>query len=302
MDSKYADARIVGWYHSHPDFGIFLSERDCFIHEHFFSGPGQVAYVIDPVRDLEGVFAWRGGKPTPLPHYWIGNDIRTVDASQRNVAIEEAERSPAANTNTPLYLERKPWDLSTLGIATALLGLLAVFSLGYLYGGWRSRWEEEMIIEGAVAHFANTKMIREGLETELAAVRSRMRVLSDELAKLPEPTAKLSDEERKAAAARRALIQDNLKLCETALASVETYYGLSDIERTMLARIAALKQAELRRSVQASENPSSRRQPDKPATKSDPSKSTSAPLPSKGNSPADAADSPAADQPPRAPQ
>jgi hypothetical protein len=98
------------------------------------------------------------------------------------------------------------------------------------------------------------------------------------------------------------LIQDNLKLCETALASVETYYGLSDIERTMLARIAALKQAELRRSVQSSENPNSRRQPDKPTTKSEPSNSTSAPLPSKGNSPADAADSPAADQPPRAPQ
>ena len=31
-----------------------------------------------------------------------------------------------------------------------------------------------MIIEGAVAHFADTKLIREGLEADLAAVRSRL--------------------------------------------------------------------------------------------------------------------------------
>ncbi|MCY2968261.1 MAG: Mov34/MPN/PAD-1 family protein [Planctomycetota bacterium] len=40
MDTKYADSRIVGWYHSHPDFGIFLSDPDVFIHQHFFSGAG----------------------------------------------------------------------------------------------------------------------------------------------------------------------------------------------------------------------------------------------------------------------
>ncbi len=83
MDSKYADLRIIGWYHSHPDFGIFLSDRDVFIHENFFSGPGQVAYVVDPVRDLEGVFVWQAGKPVPAAHYWIGNRVRTVEATVR---------------------------------------------------------------------------------------------------------------------------------------------------------------------------------------------------------------------------
>ena len=32
-DEKYPDARIVGWYHSHPGFGVFLSDHDTFIHE-----------------------------------------------------------------------------------------------------------------------------------------------------------------------------------------------------------------------------------------------------------------------------
>ncbi len=63
MDTKFAALSIVGWYHTHPDFGIFLSDRDRFIQEHFFSGPGQIAHVIDPIRKIEGVFVWRDGKP-----------------------------------------------------------------------------------------------------------------------------------------------------------------------------------------------------------------------------------------------
>src|SRR5262249_31788881 len=42
MDSKFQDQRIVGWYHSHPNFGVFLSDRDMFIQQNFFNGPGQI--------------------------------------------------------------------------------------------------------------------------------------------------------------------------------------------------------------------------------------------------------------------
>ena len=72
MDTKFTDLKIVGWYHTHPDFGIFLSDRDRFIQEHFFSGPGQVAHVIDPMRQIEGVFVWRDGKPALTQHFWVG--------------------------------------------------------------------------------------------------------------------------------------------------------------------------------------------------------------------------------------
>ena len=77
MDTKFAALKIVGWYHTHPDFGIFLSDRDRFIHEHFFSGPGQVAHVIDPIRRIEGVFVWRDAKPTLADHFWVGDRILT---------------------------------------------------------------------------------------------------------------------------------------------------------------------------------------------------------------------------------
>lgn len=61
-DRLYPEARIVGWYHSHPGFGVFLSDHDLFIHEHFFSSPQQIAWVYDPHSDEECCFGWRDGK------------------------------------------------------------------------------------------------------------------------------------------------------------------------------------------------------------------------------------------------
>ena len=60
-DEIYPDERIVGWYHSHPGFGVFLSEHDTFIHRNFFSSPDQVAWVYDPHTDEEGCFGWVDG-------------------------------------------------------------------------------------------------------------------------------------------------------------------------------------------------------------------------------------------------
>lgn len=59
-DAEFPNQRIVGWYHSHPGFGIFLSDHDTFIHRNFFSAPEQVAWVYDPHSDEEGFFGWAG--------------------------------------------------------------------------------------------------------------------------------------------------------------------------------------------------------------------------------------------------
>lgn len=53
----FADMRVVGWYHSHPGFGVFLSGLDLFIHENFFAHPWQVAVVVEPVQRQFGIFA-----------------------------------------------------------------------------------------------------------------------------------------------------------------------------------------------------------------------------------------------------
>lgn len=55
VHEKFPGQQIVGWYHTHPSFGLFLSQYDSFIQENFFSNPGQLALVIDPIA---GDFAW----------------------------------------------------------------------------------------------------------------------------------------------------------------------------------------------------------------------------------------------------
>lgn len=85
-DRDYPEARIVGWYHSHPGFGVFLSDHDTFIHKNFFSAPQQVAWVYDPHSDEEGCFGW------------IGENLERL---QRVVMIDERGGELAGETGKP---------------------------------------------------------------------------------------------------------------------------------------------------------------------------------------------------------
>ena len=60
LAEKYPNegAVIVGWYHTHPGFGIFLSGMDLFIHQNFFVQPWHIALVLDPVAHSSGFFTW----------------------------------------------------------------------------------------------------------------------------------------------------------------------------------------------------------------------------------------------------
>lgn len=59
---------MVGWHHTHPSYGIFLSSHDRFIHEGYFNLEFQVALVVDPVARRFGFFQWkdRGGERRAL--------------------------------------------------------------------------------------------------------------------------------------------------------------------------------------------------------------------------------------------
>jgi len=62
LEKDYPGKKIVGWYHTHPGFGIFLSGMDLFIQDNFFNQPWQVATVYDPHSEDQGTFIWRAGK------------------------------------------------------------------------------------------------------------------------------------------------------------------------------------------------------------------------------------------------
>jgi proteasome lid subunit RPN8/RPN11 len=46
----------VGWVHTHPNFGLFLSKDDVWIHDNWFQEPWQIAIVVDPIQHTMGAF------------------------------------------------------------------------------------------------------------------------------------------------------------------------------------------------------------------------------------------------------
>lgn len=69
LDEQYPGLEILGWYHSHPGFGVFLSEMDEFIHRSFFTEPHHLALVYDPLAGLLAIFARDGDAMVPIPRY-----------------------------------------------------------------------------------------------------------------------------------------------------------------------------------------------------------------------------------------
>jgi proteasome lid subunit RPN8/RPN11 len=129
-DEQYPDARIVGWYHSHPGFGIFLSEHDLFIQENFFSSPGQVAWVYDPHSDDEGCFGWVDGKVARLTSiatlYQSGEPVE--HAANNYVETEMDEEEPASTKTQEAAPAWMHWSQTAL---THLMVLLAGFAIAY---------------------------------------------------------------------------------------------------------------------------------------------------------------------------
>jgi len=69
--SRYPDQAIVGWYHTHPGLGVFLSERDLFIHRNFFADSTHIAVVIDPSKFAWGIFYWQNSALVAAPGCYI---------------------------------------------------------------------------------------------------------------------------------------------------------------------------------------------------------------------------------------
>ena len=119
-DSKYPDKRIVGWYHSHPGFGVFLSDHDTFIQRNFFSGEDQIAWVYDPHSDEEGCFAWEKNEIVRLPAIAVRDEPSPV-----------AVRRSAVEPEDPFPSERPPRKRRLARWMALVLSHLLVLILGF---------------------------------------------------------------------------------------------------------------------------------------------------------------------------
>lgn len=129
MDEKYSALKIVGWYHTHPGFGIFLSPMDMFIHENFFNMPWQVALVVDPRSGDDGFFCWKSGKVARMRHYWVGTEERvflktgtaTAGAGDQAVRIKALESDVAELKQVGLLLSHKTRVLTRVVTSSCII-------------------------------------------------------------------------------------------------------------------------------------------------------------------------------------
>lgn len=71
LETRFPGERVVGWHHTHPGLGIFLSAHDRFIHTHFFSSPWHVAMVVDPRNHEFAFFQWDQGRLIDVGFIWV---------------------------------------------------------------------------------------------------------------------------------------------------------------------------------------------------------------------------------------
>jgi len=94
LEERYPGKEMVGWYHTHPRMGVFLSGYDTWLHEYFFPAPWQVALVIEP-HSVTGGFFVRKADGSLDPRRYAGFYELIEDDAQSVVHWRNLEPDPA---------------------------------------------------------------------------------------------------------------------------------------------------------------------------------------------------------------
>lgn len=179
-DENYPDKKIVGWQHTHPGYGIFLSNYDMFIQENFFNIPFQLAYVIDPVQHLRGFFQWKNGKVEKLKGFYIYDDLGKQIKIEQPKVKKNVSGAPEADPPTRIS-KIQPIAIGVLSVLTICL-LISVFSLSKKYA---NQIENQELLESQIAD-QNTVIAQQA--DEIASIKDSIAQQSIETADAPEET------------------------------------------------------------------------------------------------------------------
>ncbi len=106
----------LGLYHTHPDYGVFLSHTDEVTFKGVFKGVHQIALVVDPIRGEDGIFHWEGkelSKRTAFQLYRTSNaQYNPFQSMHADPIIQQYNRwgnksySDQSKPNTPQPLDK----------------------------------------------------------------------------------------------------------------------------------------------------------------------------------------------------
>lgn len=119
-DLDYGDLRVLGWFHTHAGWGVFMSDSDVFIHRHFFPHPNLIAYVLDPSTGRDGFFYWHEGKIGLCPSYGLVGAPAGLSKSQLKAKAAKSDPQSAA----------KPLDTRNVTIVVLALAVIYLIVMG----------------------------------------------------------------------------------------------------------------------------------------------------------------------------
>ena len=90
---NYPNTTVVGWYHSHPNFGVFLSATDLKTQRTCFKHDWQIAVVYDPIRHEIGFF--HGAEGVEIEPIYLSDervkDVLVYDDNGLRLLLKETE-------------------------------------------------------------------------------------------------------------------------------------------------------------------------------------------------------------------
>src|SRR4051812_25698699 len=109
LERDFPKLRMVGWYHTHPGFGVEFSDMDLFIQKNFFSRPTQIALVTDPLNGAVAICVntpqgieyisrfWVDGREQlcPMPQGKSAKSVAPVSSTLESSATPRGDMSVA---------------------------------------------------------------------------------------------------------------------------------------------------------------------------------------------------------------
>jgi proteasome lid subunit RPN8/RPN11 len=71
IDKDFREFQIVGWYHTHPGFGVEFSTMDRFIQQNFFPAKTQVGFLTDPLGGEVALCFNGDGDIEYMTRFWV---------------------------------------------------------------------------------------------------------------------------------------------------------------------------------------------------------------------------------------
>lgn len=179
--AHYSNLDIIGWFHTHPDLGVFYSSDDVVVHSAAFTLPWHIGLVVDPVREEAAFFGWVTGSLSPLGGFyelperqpetqvpWRVVRTRVWDQPYEVQSVEdEASRVVLARSGRPRFSGRE------LGLAASAAALMLSFFL--IVGGILPLQRQVNLLETTTLNLAQVALA-EG--NGVACPDPRLRVLT----------------------------------------------------------------------------------------------------------------------------